>query len=36
MLRFASLTVEDFGPFNGTQTIDFTNDDGVTFIWGNN
>ena len=36
MLRFISLTVEDFGPFKGTQTIDFTNEDGVTFIWGNN
>ena len=36
MLRFVSLTVEDFGPFKGSQTIDFTNDDGVTFIWGNN
>lgn len=36
MLRFISLTVEDFGPFKGSQTIDFTNDDGVTFIWGNN
>lgn len=36
MLRFTSLTVEDFGPFKGNQTIDFTNEDGVTFIWGNN
>lgn len=36
MLRFISLTVEDFGPFKGSQTIDFTSDDGVTFIWGNN
>lgn len=36
MLRFTSLTVEDFGPFKGSQTIDFTNEDGVTFIWGNN
>ncbi len=36
MLRFISLTVEDFGPFKGCQTIDFTSDDGVTFIWGNN
>ncbi|MHB1652380.1 MAG: AAA family ATPase [Desulfitobacteriaceae bacterium] len=36
MLRFISLTVEDFGPFKGSQTIDFTNEDGVTFIWGNN
>ena len=36
MLRFTSLTVENFGPFKGSQTIDFTNEDGVTFIWGNN
>ena len=36
MLRFTSLTVEDFGPFKGSQTIDFTDSDGVTFIWGNN
>lgn len=36
MLRFTSLTVENFGPFKGSQTIDFTNDDGVTIIWGNN
>ncbi len=36
MLRFISLTVEDFGPFKGSQTIEFTNEDGVTFIWGNN
>jgi len=35
MLRFASLTVEDFGLFKGTQTIDFTND-GLKFIWCNN
>lgn len=36
MLRFTSLTVEDFGPFKGSQKIDFTEHDGVTFIWGNN
>lgn len=36
MLRFISLTVENFGPFKGNQTIDFTDEDGVTFIWGNN
>ena len=36
MLKFISLTVEDFGPFKGVQTIDFTSDDGVTFIWGLN
>lgn len=36
MLRFTSLTIENLGPFKGTQTIDFTNEDGVTIIWGNN
>jgi DNA sulfur modification protein DndD len=36
MLRFLSLTVEDFGPYKNRQTIDFTSDDGVTIIWGNN
>lgn len=36
MLRFTSLTVENFGPFKGSQTIDFTNENGVTIIWGNN
>ena len=36
MLRFTSLTVENFGPFKGTQTIDFTSENGVTIIWGNN
>jgi len=36
MLQFTSLTVENFGPFKGSQTIDFTSEDGVTFIWGNN
>jgi len=36
MLRFTSLMIEDIGPFKGQQTIDFTNENGVTFIWGNN
>lgn len=36
MLRFTSLTIENFGPFKGCQTIDFTSENGVTFIWGNN
>jgi DNA sulfur modification protein DndD len=36
MLRFTSLTVENFGPFKGSQTVDFTDEDGVTFVWGNN
>lgn len=36
MLKFISLTIEDFGPFKGVQTIDFTDKNGVTLIWGNN
>jgi DNA sulfur modification protein DndD len=36
MLHFKSLTLENFGPYKGKQEIDFTNDDGVTIIWGNN
>lgn len=36
MLRFISLTIENFGPFKGSQTIDFTSNDGVSIIWGNN
>lgn len=36
MLRFTSLVVENLGPFKGTQTIDFTSENGVTIIWGNN
>lgn len=36
MLRFTSLTVENFGPFKGIQTIDLTNEDGVSIVWGNN
>ena len=36
MLSFTSLTVENFGPFKAMQTIDFTNENGVTIIWGNN
>lgn len=36
MLRFTKLVVENFGPFKGTQTIDFTQNDGVTIVWGNN
>jgi DNA sulfur modification protein DndD len=36
MLRFVKLVIDNFGPFKGTQTIDFTRNDGVTIIWGNN
>ncbi len=36
MLRFESLRVSNFGPFKGTQQIDFGQENGVTIIWGNN
>ncbi len=36
MLRFTRLSVENLGPFKGNQVIDFTNERGVTIIWGNN
>lgn len=36
MLRFDKLTITNFGPFRGTQTIDFGKDSGVTIIWGSN
>jgi len=36
MIRFTSLTIENFGPFKGNQTIDFTSENGVTIIWGDN
>lgn len=36
MLRFTGLVIENFGPFKGTQTVDFVDADGITIIWGNN
>lgn len=36
MLKFTGLVIENFGPFKGTQTVDFVDADGVTIIWGNN
>lgn len=35
MLKFTSITIEDFGPFKGRQTIDFA-EEGVYFFWGDN
>ena len=35
-LQFTGLVIENFGPFKGTQTVDFVDADGVTIIWGNN
>ena len=36
MLHFLSMTIENFGPYKGKQTIDFSNRDGVTIFWGDN
>lgn len=36
MLQFTGLVIENFGPFKGTQTVDFVDAGGVTIIWGNN
>lgn len=36
MLRFEKLEICNFGPFKGNQIVDFTQNDGVTIIWGNN
>jgi DNA sulfur modification protein DndD len=36
MLHFLSMTLSNFGPYKGTQTIDFSNRSGVTIFWGDN
>lgn len=36
MLKFLSMTINNFGPYAGEQTIDFSGGDGVTLIWGDN
>ena len=36
MLHFLSMTITNFGPYKGSQTIDFTDRSGVTIFWGNN
>lgn len=36
MLKFTSMTINNFGPYEGEQTINFTDGDGVTLIWGDN
>jgi DNA sulfur modification protein DndD len=36
MLHFTSMTIDNFGPYKGRNTIDFTNEKGVTIIWGDN
>jgi DNA sulfur modification protein DndD len=36
MLHFQKMILKNFGPYEGTQTIDFTDRSGVTIFWGNN
>lgn len=36
MLHFRKMILKNFGPYKGEQTIDFTNEPGVTIFWGNN
>ena len=36
MLQIKALHVEDFGPFKGYQTVTFSNEDGVTVVYGEN
>lgn len=36
MLHFLSMAITNFGPYKGSQTIDFTDRSGVTIFWGNN
>jgi len=35
-VRFKSITIENFGPFKDRETIDFTDENGVIIIWGDN
>jgi DNA sulfur modification protein DndD len=36
MLELAALHVQDFGPFKGHQTVEFSSQEGVTVIYGEN
>lgn len=36
MLRFTKISINNFGPYQETQTIDFPKDDGVIIVWGEN
>lgn len=36
MLRFKKIEMENFGTYKGLKEFDFTNQDGVTIVWGNN
>ncbi len=36
MLHFSRISIENFGPYKGRQEIEFSNENGVTIVWGNN
>lgn len=36
MLQFISMTLDNFGPYKGTNTINFKDCNGVTIFWGDN
>lgn len=36
MLKINKLELDDFGPFKGTQTLEFPEEDGVTIVFGEN
>jgi len=36
MLKLSALTIENFGPFKGQQTIEFDKEDGVSLVYGEN
>ena len=36
MLHFLKMTLTNFGPYKGEQTVDFTDKSGVIIFWGNN
>lgn len=36
MLKFTSMIINNFGPYEGEQIINFGDGDGVTIIWGDN
>ena len=35
-MRFKRITVENFGPFKNPTSIDFTERNGVSIVWGRN
>ena len=36
MLRISELAIQNFGPYRGRHSLTFSEDDGVTIIWGDN